>query len=57
MRDGCYCGLENSDDACINGEVYSYCSSEHCGGACEPVGKCKCECHTNKPSNQSALGD
>jgi hypothetical protein len=32
-------------DLCIDGVVYTYCTSENCGGACEPNGDCECYCH------------
>lgn len=30
---------------CIWGVVYDYCEHEGCGGLCEDMGPCECECH------------
>lgn len=39
------------DDVCVEGTVYTYCDSEHCGGGCEPAGKCGCPCHLTPQEN------
>ena len=36
---------DKTDDLCLNGLRYTYCESEYCGGACQDVGRCPCECH------------
>lgn len=33
------------EEGCLDGDVYTYCESELCGGLCEYIGKCDCECH------------
>lgn len=33
---------------CINGHVYGPCTSDRCGGLCEYVGICDCQCHVEK---------
>ncbi len=47
-QDDCLCGLDGELWRCINGTVYGPCVSEHCGGVCEHVGRCDCDCHRNK---------
>ena len=37
---------DDGDDQCINGTVYSYCTSDLCGGACSPAGLCSCPLHS-----------
>ena len=40
------CACEDTgDDQCIGGNVFSYCTSELCGGACSYDGKCPCPLH------------
>lgn len=34
-----------AEEGCLDGEVFTYCESEFCGGMCEYIGKCYCECH------------
>lgn len=34
--------------ACIDGDIYGNCESEHCYGACEKYYKCECPCHQKK---------
>lgn len=41
----CYGG---SDEGCVGGAVYGYCSSEACDGICEYVGRCDCRCHSEE---------
>ena len=42
----CRCpDFAKGDDVCVEGTIYSYCSSKHCGGGCEDVGSCGCRCH------------
>lgn len=44
-----YCHICDNWDSgwgCIDGDRYTYCSSEDCYGMCEYVGACQCErCH------------
>ena len=41
----CDCGLNNDAFMCIEGRIYGPCDDIRCGGVCELVGKCECECH------------
>jgi hypothetical protein len=35
----------NDDEGCIDGRVYGYCGDDLCGGLCEQIGRCDCQCH------------
>lgn len=30
---------------CFDGRLYGQCEVDVCGGGCEPMGFCDCECH------------
>ncbi len=47
MTTECLCGLDAELWRCIDGTVYGPCGSEYCGGVCEHVGACDCDCHHN----------
>lgn len=33
---------------CIGGTIYGPCAHYNCGGLCEAIGDCDCDCHTRK---------
>jgi len=37
---------------CIDGDVYGFCTVDHCGGLCELLGRCGCPCHTALPAKE-----
>lgn len=44
----CDCTEERWGEMCIEGTIYGYCTSDQCGGACDPVGSCPCLCHKSQ---------
>lgn len=44
---------------CINGTIYGTCDDERCGGFCEDMGECGCDCHDtiHRDANRTAHHD
>ncbi len=43
--DECAACPKEDDDYCIEGTSYGFCGFPECGGACELLGSCACQCH------------
>lgn len=37
--------VNGESTACHDGRLYGPCPSEFCGGQCEFIGTCECDCH------------
>lgn len=49
---GCECTPDYLvDNGCVEGLWYGYCDSIYCGGFCEYMGECPCDCHNPKTTS------